>query len=121
MAKVLVVDDDEAVRSTVRRTLEREGHVVEEAIDGRDAIDAIIHARFAVVITDVFMPGLDGIETIARIRELDPALPIIAISGRATDGFSPLEDAKLLGADRVLGKPFQVDELLGMVLELLRG
>ena len=86
---------------------------------GRDGIDALVHTRFALVITDIVMPEQDGIEPIQRIHELDATLPIIAVSGSGTEDFSPLQDAKLMGADRIIGKPFHVEEMLSAVRELL--
>lgn len=119
MARILVIDDDAQVRAMVTRFLERGGHEVTAAVDGRDGLDALIHNRFAAVVTDIIMPNQEGIETIERIRELDPGMPILAISGSGNDTFSPLDDAKLMGADATLDKPFTVDQLLGAIGKLL--
>jgi CheY-like chemotaxis protein len=117
--KVLVIDDNQAVRRTICAIIRAGGYEAVEAVDGRDGIEELAHYRFDLVITDVMMPRQDGIETIQRIRELDAKLPIVAISGSGTEEFSPLQDAQLMGADRIIGKPFHVEEILGVVRELL--
>lgn len=117
--KILVIEDDEAVRRAVCSILRTGGYEPAEALDGRDGLDAFIHGRFSLVITDLIMPGQEGIETIERIRELDAAIPIIAISGAGDGEFSPLQDAALLGANRTVAKPFTVEHLLRAVSELL--
>ena len=120
MPKVLVIDDDPAVRFTITRILETGGYESVEAVSGRDGIDALIRSRFDLVITDLFMPDQDGIEAIRRIRELDVAIPIIAISGVGGKGrFSPLENAQMMGANLAIEKPFTVETLLSAVKELL--
>ena len=90
------------------------------AVNGLDGIDALIRSRFDVVITDIVMPEQEGIETIQRIRELDGEIPIIAISG-AFDGddFNALDDARLIGADLAVEKPFDVRTLLDAVAQAL--
>jgi CheY-like chemotaxis protein len=121
MAKVLVIDDDEGVRASVSRILASGGHDAVVAVNGLDGIDALIRTRFDVVITDILMPVQEGIETIQRVRELDPEMPIIAISGAfGQDDFSALDDAKLIGADVAIEKPFTVEELLEAIAEVLR-
>jgi CheY-like chemotaxis protein len=120
MPKVLVIDDDAAVRRIVSKMLARAGHETREAADGAEGMRALLRERFELVITDLFMPGQEGIETIGRIREIDTEIPIIAISGSSQDDhFSPLGDAKVLGADRAVEKPFTVEQLLAAVQELL--
>ena len=120
MAKVLVIDDDPGMRQAVRRILERGGHDSVEAVNGQDGIDALIRSQFDLVITDLFMPDQDGITGIQRVRELDAVIPIIAISGAGgMERFSPLDDAKTMGADLAIAKPFTVEGLLAAVETLL--
>lgn len=121
MAKVLLIDDDEGVRTSVSRILASAGHETVAAVNGLDGIDALIRARFDVVITDLLMPIQEGIETIQRVRELDPRIPIIAISGEfGRDNFSALDDARMIGADLAVEKPFEVETLLDAVAQVLR-
>jgi CheY-like chemotaxis protein len=120
MAKVLLIDDDEGVRASVSHILVSGGHEAVVAVNGLDGIDALIRTRFDVVITDILMPVQEGIETIQRIRELDPEIPIIAISGAfGQNNYSVLDDAKLIGADLAIEKPFTVEQLLRGVATVL--
>jgi len=112
-ARVLVVDDHEDVRISLRRILEDAGHVVLDAVDGATAIGLLRDAKVDLVITDLFMPGQDGIVTIRRIRKEYPAVKIIAMSGGGFGGqLDLLKDAVLLGAATALRKPIGSEELL---------
>jgi CheY-like chemotaxis protein len=81
MPRVLVVDDDKAIRSVIKTVLELEGFDVVVAEDGRRGIAAIQSHNFDVVIVDIFMPGMDGLETIRVFNRHAPSVPVIAISG----------------------------------------
>ena len=81
MARILVVDDDVAVQSTVRLLLERAGHSVVTAGDGRKGISLCGTGDFDLLFLDIFMPGMDGIETMRLVHQQRPLLPIIVISG----------------------------------------
>lgn len=119
MADVLVVDDNDDFRSLLRMALEREGFAVRTAANGQDAL-ALLHGRQAdVMVTDIFMPGKEGIETISEVRKRFPGMRIVAMSGRpsATD-FDPLSIAAELGAAKTLKKPFDIDELIDAVRRL---
>ena len=120
MAKVLVIEDDQAVRSVICRALQRVGHTVLEGFDGRDGFDQVLRNKVDLVITDILMPNQEGIETIQQIKSLEPDLPIIAMSGVRREGpFSVLDDALMIGADFALEKPFDVSTLLDAVERLL--
>ena len=120
MARILVIEDDSSVRGVVRRALERVGHTVFEGVDGGDGFDQVVRNRVDVVVTDLVMPNQEGIETIQRLKRLDPRIPIIAMSGVASEGeFSILDDALLIGADAALEKPFDIADLIGAVDRLL--
>lgn len=120
MASVLIIDDDDAVRRILRGALERAGHAVTEGRDGAEGMAAYRSAPADLVITDVFMPDQDGIETIRQLREEFPASRILAISGGSVAGpRGTLIDAKLLGADATLEKPFTMDRLSEAVRSLL--
>lgn len=120
MSAILVIDDDAAVLSLLRRALEHEGHLVEEALNGSVGVQLYRTRPFDLVVTDLYMPEQDGIETIQELRELDPSCRILAVSGevpRVTG--SALQDARMLGADAVLAKPFDVAALMVIVHDLL--
>jgi DNA-binding response OmpR family regulator len=120
-ATILVIDDDAALRDVIRRTLERDGHRVVVARDGDEGLLIFRSAPCDLVITDVFMPGKDGIETIQELRVQHPGLRIICMSGGASTGdMGPLTDARLLGADIALPKPFAMATLARAVKTLLR-
>jgi CheY-like chemotaxis protein len=125
LAKILVVDDDPAVQMTIRLLLERAGHSVVVAGDGKKGIAAFETGNFDLLFLDIFMPGMDGLEAMRHIHRRQPAMPIIVISGRplVTDaGAEPnyLAMAIKLGAISSLPKPFRPAELLAKVESCLR-
>ena len=120
MARILVVDDDAAVQMTIRLLLERAGHSVVTADDGRKGLALCQTGDFDLLFLDIFMPGMDGFETMRMVRQRQPQLPIIVISGRpispdadSTPDF--LTMAIKLGAVSSLQKPFRPAELLAAV------
>ena len=120
MARVLVIDDDVSVRRTVKNILEREGHAVVLAECGHAGAQAIEAYAFDLAIVDIFMPDMDGIETIKVFHQSAPRLPIIVISGYAfRDASAPAPDffrmAVDLGAAACLRKPFAASELIDAV------
>lgn len=120
MARILVIDDDGQVRGAIRRILERAGHTVLDAADGEAGIRVYRERPTDLIITDIFMPERDGIETIQQLRREFPGVKIIAISGGdRTRTVDLRKDAELLGASRTLRKPFELTELLEAVSELL--
>lgn len=117
--RILVIDDDDMVRTFVRRALEGEGYSIAMAANGYEAMVQFRQFKPDCVITDLLMPERDGIETIMEIRRLAPETPIIAITGGMTAmGSVYLKTAERLGADEVLSKPFTIVQLLTTV-ELL--
>jgi len=112
MAAVLVIDDDPRYRDMVRAMLEPSGYDVRSAKDGNDGIESFTVSRPDLVITDMIMPAVDGIETIQVLRALDPSVPIIAISGGSR---SVLMIARSAGAAATLAKPFDAERLLDAV------
>lgn len=120
MANIIVIEDEDAIRRLVVRILGRSGHEVREASNGRDGVALHRGLRADLVITDVFMPEQDGIETIQQIREFAPETPILAMSGGGSRGNTDsLEDAELFGADAVMMKPFSPEQLDQAVAGLL--
>jgi DNA-binding response OmpR family regulator len=118
MATILIIEDEAPVRSALRRILERDRHLVIEAIDGEDGMNAFTRSRIDLVITDLLMPNHRGSVVIDQIRALDQEIPIIAMSGSDDEG-GPLAEAMELGASLRIGKPFDVEELLAAVSVLL--
>jgi DNA-binding response OmpR family regulator len=119
MATILVIDDDPQMRRMIARTLSAKHHKVIEAKDGRDGLKQFRAHRPMLVITDLVMPGQEGIETIQELRREAPGVPILAISGGGSGFWSYLEAAKQLGAADALAKPFLGAELIEAVDHLL--
>jgi len=120
VGRILVIDDDPAMRGSMRRILERDGHDVREAGDGAEGLRLFRAEPADVVVTDVLMPGKEGMETIVELREEAPDVRILVVSGGGTMlGESTLSDAQALGADASLAKPFTVDQLRSAVAVLL--
>src|SRR5215471_3755407 len=89
MARILVVDDELSICLAIRMILENAGHTVVVAECGHAVASSIEAFSFDVLLVDIFMPGMDGLETIKRFRESDPDVPIVAMSGYAVRGESP--------------------------------
>jgi CheY-like chemotaxis protein len=124
VAKILIVDDDAAVQATIQLLLERAGHSVVVASDGRKGLAIFEAGDFDLLFLDIFMPGMDGLETMRLIHQQQPLIPIIVISGRpiASDaGSGPdfLTMATKLGAVSGLQKPFKPAALLAAVASCL--
>jgi len=120
MATILIVDDDDALRTLLKRVLVRGGYTTLEAGNGREALDLLRAQPVDLMITDLFMPQQDGLETILALRRMNRKLPIIAMSGGGSAAqFDMLRTASLLGAARVLMKPFRAEEVLAAIHELL--
>lgn len=118
--KILLIDDDEPLRRALALTLERSGYEVKPAGNGRIALDLIATWTPDLVITDIIMPEMEGIQTILALRKTNPALPIIAMSGGGRlKAESHLGLAKRLGAKVVLSKPFLPSEFLEAVAQTL--
>ena len=122
MASILVIDDQEPIRRIVRRALENERHAVLDASDGELGMQILERETVDVVITDIFMPELDGIQTLREIRKRFPAVRVIAMSGGDSTGLLDLrKDAELLGAVKSLQKPFTAREIVDVVRAVLGG
>ncbi|MCG8607790.1 response regulator [bacterium] len=113
MAKILVIDDIEYLRDTISEILRRGGYDTVRAANWRAGLAMFKEYAPDLVVTDVLMPDLEGLDTIRSLKALSPNLPIIAISG-STD--SPhLQTAIELGATETLRKPFKQEDLLSAV------
>ena len=119
-AHVLVVDDDELIRQTLQLHLEASGLHVSLASNGLEAVASVERKRPDIIILDLFMPEMDGFETLRRLNQSARRARILAISGSGSrTDCSFLAMAAKLGADRVLNKPFTASELSAAVEALL--
>jgi CheY-like chemotaxis protein len=120
LANILIVDDDPAVQAAIRIVLQRAGHAVVVASDGHRGLAIFEAGDFDLLILDIFMPGMDGLETMRLIHQRQPLIPILVISGRPISpdsSTSPdfLKMATKLGAISSLQKPFRSVDLLAAV------
>lgn len=115
---VLVVEDEERVASFLEKGLRAHGYAVEWVQTGEDALRRLMHAGISLVILDLGLPGLDGLDVLASLRERGSAVPVLVLSarGRVDDRVKGLNR----GADDYLGKPFAFEELLARVRANLR-
>ncbi len=110
---ILVVEDDAQLRRYLAEVLEDAGYQVLLADCGSSALDVMAQARVDVVLTDLVMPGQDGVSLIAALRKQQPGLRIIAMSGRSRTDLvmDSLDMVRVLGADATLQKPFSPEDL----------
>lgn len=116
--RILVVDDDRAVRESLRRSLQFNGYQVELAADGQQALDWLVDQRPDAMVLDVMMPRVDGLEVARRLRSTGDDLPILVLTAR--DAVSDRVAGLDAGADDYLPKPFALEELLARLRALLR-
>lgn len=120
MARILIIDDEAQIRKMLKQMIEMEGHEVAVAENGKEGIRILQQQQMDLVITDIFMPEKEGIETIMELKSENPSLKIIAISGGGSKGHVDyLEIAKSLGANRTLSKPLTRKELVDTINQLL--
>jgi len=120
MAKILVLDDEPSILLMIKKMLEKAGHEVDLALNGREGMELFEKNKPDLLITDIIMPEKEGLETILELRKKYPGLKIIAISGGGRigpEGYLP--GAKLLGADMVFQKPLVQKEFMEAVSLLL--
>lgn len=112
MAKILVVEDEAKIARFVELELKYEGYEVEIAVDGRTGLDRALHGEVDVVLLDVMLPGLSGMEVCRRIR-MESSVPIIMLTAKddVTDKVAGLD----MGADDYMTKPFAIEELLARI------
>ncbi|MFL6138152.1 MAG: response regulator transcription factor [Frankiaceae bacterium] len=118
MTAVLLAEDDASIAEPLARALRREGYVVEMRSDGPSALTCALSGEIGLVVLDIGLPGMDGLEVCKRLREHSPTLPVLMLSGRAeeVDAVVGLD----AGADDYVTKPFRLAELLARVRALLR-
>jgi CheY-like chemotaxis protein len=120
MARILIVEDQDLVRRSMRLWLEQAGHDVEEAADGALGLRLLARTSVDLVVTDIFMPNVEGLQLVRYIRREHPHLKIVAVSGGSTvNGVSMLDAARKLGADEAVPKPFTPRDLNNAVFRCL--
>ena len=120
MASVLVIDDEALIRRMLRRVLETEGYEVMDAADGSKGVELYREHPADLVLTDIFMPNKEGLETIMTLKRDFPEVRILAMSGGGViSSKSSLHMAKGLGAVHVYVKPFEIEDFLKDIGELL--
>ena len=117
--RILLFEDEEAIREALAERLMIEGFDVGSAPNGRKGLKLFQETPGELVITDILMPEVDGLEVIRTLRRLRVAPLIIAMSGGGGRDLDFLIEAKEFGADGVLAKPFHVDDLVAMIQKLL--
>ena len=116
--RILVVDDEAIVRISCKRTLEPEGFDVDIASDGYEAIELIKNKAYDIIITDLKMPKMDGLEVLSWIKKNSPSSRVIVITGFSTPEIA--EKSISAGADKYLEKPFTPETLISVVKDLLQ-
>jgi CheY-like chemotaxis protein len=130
MTRILLIDDDDDVRDSMARVLEHEGYETVTAKTAREGLSLLESSDFDLLISDIIMPGIDGVEAITRARKSNAAIKILAISGGGNFGrryYQPeaitttayLQAAADAGADFVLTKPFERRELVDCIQQLV--
>ncbi|MEY4694559.1 MAG: Response regulator MprA [Pseudomonadota bacterium] len=121
MTTILLVDDEDLLREGVREILEMSDYTVIEARDGEEALSQFAVNNVDMVISDVVMPNMDGVDLVSRLRESFPDIPILTISGgsRVVSARFGLDSALMSGANASLTKPFTAKQLIEKVKELL--
>jgi|GEM_PF-354759 len=112
MATILLIDDEDLMRRAMRQLLVSLGHEVFEAADGRAGLALFDSRRFELVITDIVMPGMEGLQVLLELRKRHRFVKVIAMSGGGKIRMGDyLHTAKLFGADALLAKPFSSEDL----------
>lgn len=118
--RFLVVDDNEDIRDVFCRLVERAGHVASTAYDGQDAVETLERERFDVMLLDLTMPRMTGVEVVRWLRDrpdVAPALRIVVISAWAGENRAVLQE---LGITTVMQKPLRIQQLTDLITETLR-
>ncbi|MEO1197666.1 MAG: response regulator [Pseudomonadota bacterium] len=117
MTKILLAEDDDSMRAFLGRALESAGYSVVSYGDGQTAYDRLCDESFDLLLTDIVMPEMDGIELARRATEIDPAMRVMFITGFAAVALNP--DSNAPKEAKVLSKPFHLKDLVNQVEQLL--
>ncbi len=120
MSKILVIDDDRSFRQFLVTLLERDGYEVRALSNGLGVEQVLASEPFAAVVTDLYMPGADGIETIRKVKKQAPSLPVIGLTGEHLIENDPYQRAmRAFGADAVMIKPLNTTVFLEVLRRVL--
>jgi DNA-binding response OmpR family regulator len=119
MKKILIIDDDRVLRQTLAAALEAEGYSAAEAADGREGLNKALKTAFDLIVLDVVMPSLGGLEVCRKLREAGRQVPLIVMSGKKKKEVDKVLGLEL-GGDDYLTKPFGTDEFIARVHAVLR-
>ncbi|WP_320175748.1 response regulator [Maridesulfovibrio sp.] len=120
MPRILVVDDDPISRQVLKAMLEKEGHLVTEAEDGVKAVKGDDRNLIDLVITDIFMPEKEGVQTVRELMKENPDIKIIAVSGGSSSAnYDSLDWIKMFGVKYTFTKPFNATAILAAIDDLL--
>jgi two-component system, cell cycle response regulator CpdR len=117
MARILLAEDDDSLRTFLAAALNKAGHFVADYPDGEQALDALMGTAFDLLLTDIVMPGVDGVELARKAAEVDPAMKIVFITGFAAVALNPANQAP--SKAKVLSKPFHLRELVSEVEKVM--
>ncbi|AMS30435.1 MULTISPECIES: cell cycle two-component system response regulator CpdR [Aquidulcibacter] len=117
MARILLAEDDDSLRTFLAAALNKAGHIVADFPDGDQALEALNAMGFDLLLTDIVMPGVDGVELARRAAEVDPAMKIVFITGFAAVALNPANQAP--SKAKVLSKPFHLRELVAEVEKVM--
>jgi excisionase family DNA binding protein len=113
MINILVIDDTESVCNVMRRVLENEGHTTLTATSGKGGLEHLAEIKFDHIFLDLYMPDMNGVETLRRIREMDTRVPVTIITGRSDSML--IQQAELYGIQKVICKPFSTRDVLAAI------
>ncbi len=116
--RILVIEDEERIATFIQRGLEEEGYAVDVAYDGRDGLKRACEDEYDLLVLDLMLPGLDGLDLLKRLRSENHSLPVLILTAR--DGVGDKVKGLDLGADDYLAKPFSFDEFVARIRALLR-
>ena len=117
MARILIIDDDPGVVAYLQRLLERLGHTVESAEDGKTGLERAEDAGIQLIVSDLYMPGEPSrLDLIRRLREVRPDCPLVVVSGYPSE--DRLEECRAMGVTEFLTKPFEISFLRSVMDKL---
>jgi len=121
VAHILIIEDDEQFRTMLVQMLTQDAHRVTVACDGEEGLQQVHQSKPDLIVTDILMPRIDGIELIMKLRSENCAIPVIAMSGgrRSISAEFNLESAGLMGVKVTLAKPFSRDSLRQAIKQAL--
>jgi len=117
MAKILIVDDEKNQAEMLKDVLELEGHQAKPVLDGYSAIEAVKSDGYDLILMDIRMPGINGIETFLEIKKIDPSVKVIMMTAFAVEDL--IKEALRHGACACIHKPFRLEEIITLINEVL--